>query len=137
MCHTQYNTIQFIINAIYGHKGERKGRNLRNHALPWRSKTGSSSKDATCGHMWVGEREEFLKPHPWGLAGQGILANIPCMGGMREGVSETMLFMAISHNTIYEHTWTEKRRSKLALSQMSGVKQRVSASTPCMGGTRV
>lgn len=39
---------------------------------------------------------------------QQIIANMPYMGRMRDGVSEGTPFIAMSHNTIYRHMWMVK-----------------------------
>lgn len=75
--------------------------------------------------------------HAHGAGQDGVLTNMPYIGRMREEASEATPFMAMSHNTICGHTRTEKRRSKVVLTQMGESSQGVPASTPCMGGKRV
>lgn len=57
-----------------------------------------------------GQRKGSSFIHHTDSTGQdGALANMPYMGGMREGVSKAMPFMATSQNTMYGYTWTEKK----------------------------
>lgn len=58
--------------AVYGHKGAKKGRNFRNHALCGPGKTGSASKHAIVGTC--------------GWAKGGVLKTTPHMNGGGQAV---------------------------------------------------